>query len=189
MVPDDTETAFDWLSLDDDESVVWQGKPHQSSLVPALVVGVPLSLVLIGIPILVAAYLQRENTAYVVATDALYRKSGVLSRSVQRVDFGKVQNTTYSQGFFGQRFGYGTVDVSTAGGAGVELAFESVPEPKRVQELINRRVKDDTPDRPADKAAVLDEILAELRAMRTAMEGEEGRAAIDDEPDELADEP
>lgn len=139
MVSEEVEAVFDWLSLDDNESVVWQGKPHESSLVPALVVGIPLSLVLVGIPIIVTAYLQRENTAYVVTTDALYRKSGVLSRSVQRVDFGKVQNTTYSQGFFGQQFGYGTVDISTAGGAGVELAFESIPESKRVQGLIKSK--------------------------------------------------
>jgi uncharacterized membrane protein YdbT with pleckstrin-like domain len=154
-------------------------------------VGIPLSLVLIGIPIVVSAYLQRENTAYVVTTDALYRKSGVLSRSVQRVDFGKVQNTTYSQGFFGRQFGYGTVDVSTAGGAGVELAFESVPEPKRVQELVNRRVKDDDPDRPTDKAAVLDEVLAELRAIRAAVEGDgrESQVAAGDGTDDASGEP
>jgi len=30
-----------------------------------------------------------------------YKKTGVLSRDVQRIDFGKVQNTSYSQGFFG----------------------------------------------------------------------------------------
>ncbi|MFC7177323.1 PH domain-containing protein [Halosegnis marinus] len=169
----DTEGTFDWLSLDEGEEVVWQGIPHKSSLVPALVVGVPLSLVLVGVAIIAAAYLQRENTEYVVTTDALYRKSGVFSRNVQRVDFGKVQNTTYTQGFFGKQFGYGTVGISTAGGAGVELSFDSVPDPKDVQERINKRVKGDGRDEAGDKEAVLDEILDELRAIRTAMEEEE----------------
>lgn len=168
----DTEGSFDWLSLDEGEEVVWQGIPHKSSLVPALVVGVPLSLLLVGIVIIATAYLQRENTEYVVTTDGLYRKSGVFSRNVQRVDFGKVQNTTYTQDFFGTRFGYGTVGISTAGGAGVEISFDSVPNPKDVQELINKRVKGGGSDAPEDKEAVLDEILQELRAIRAVMEEE-----------------
>lgn len=169
--PDASQT-FDWLTLDDDETVVWAGKPHQSSLIPALVIGIPLSILIVGLVIIASAYLQRENTEYVVTTDALYRKSGILSRSVQRVDFEKVQNTSYSQGFFGQQFGYGNIEVSTAGGSGVEMAFQSVPEPKDVQELINRRVKGEKREGPEDKAAVLDEILDELRAIRTAVETE-----------------
>lgn len=163
-------TQFDWISLDDDEEVVWADTPHKSSLVPALVVGVPLALVFVGIPIIVGAYLHRENTEYVVTNRALYRKSGIISRNVQRVDLGKVQNTTYSQGFFGQQFGYGSVEVSTAGGSGVELTFDSISDPKRVQELINTQTKDDSSDHPEDKAAVLDEILTELRAIRVAVE-------------------
>jgi len=55
------------------------------------------------------------------------------SRDVQRIDFGKVQNTSYSQGFFGSRFGYGNVDISTAGGSGIEMQFRSVPEPREIQ--------------------------------------------------------
>ena len=166
-----SKTQFDWISFDDDEEVVWADTPHESSLVPALVVGVPLVFVLVGIPLIIGAYLNRENTEYVVTNRALYRKSGIISRNVQRVDFGKVQNTTYSQGFFGQQFGYGTVEVSTAGGSGVELTLDSIPEPKRVQELINKQAREDGSDRPDDKDAVLDEILTELRAIRAAIEG------------------
>nr|WP_255196727.1 PH domain-containing protein [Halorarius litoreus] len=172
MASTDSPTEFDWLTLDDDEDLVWSGKPHESSLIPALVVGIPLSIVLVGILIIVASYLTRENTEYVVTTDALYRKSGILSRSVQRVDFEKVQNTSYSQGFFGRQFGYGNIDISTAGGAGVEMAFQSVPDPKAVQELINRRVKGGKREAPEDKAAVLDDIVEELRAIRAAVESQ-----------------
>jgi membrane protein YdbS with pleckstrin-like domain len=166
MVPDTADASFDWLTLDEGEELVWHGKPHRSSLVPALVVGIPLSVVLVGLFVIASAYITRENTEYVVTTEALYRKSGVLSRNVQRVDFGKVQNTTYSQGFFGKQFGYGNVEISTAGGAGVELSFDSVPNPKAVQERINARVKRDDGEAREGKAAVLDEILAELRAIR-----------------------
>lgn len=159
---------FDWLTLEDDEEVVWSGKPHEYSLIPALVVGIPLAILLVGVVVIAAAYLQRENTVYVVTTDGLYAKTGVFSRDVQRIDFDKVQNISYSQDLFGTRFGYGNVDVSTAGGAGVEMRFRQVPDPKAVQERVNALSKEARGgDRdPEGKAAILDDILAELRAIR-----------------------
>ncbi|MFC7069058.1 PH domain-containing protein [Halobaculum lipolyticum] len=167
--------GFDWLSLDPEEDVVWTGKPHSMSLVPALVIGIPLSLVLIGIPLIASAYLSRENTEYVITTEALYKKRGVLSRDVKRVGFEKVQDTSYTQGFFGTQFGYGDVDISTAGGAGVELSFDSVGDPKRIQELVNERIRardgrGDAGDGEETTGDVLDDILTELRAIRSAVE-------------------
>jgi uncharacterized membrane protein YdbT with pleckstrin-like domain len=168
---------LEWLTLDEDETLVWSGKPHESSLIPALIVGVPLSIILIGLVIIGAAYLYRENTRYVVTTDALYRKSGVLSRDVQRIDFGKVQNTSYNQGFFGARFGYGNVDISTAGGSGVEMQFQSVPEPRHIQETINKRVKaqrgNSTREAGETKSDVLADILDELRAIRETIDAQQ----------------
>jgi len=150
---------------------------HESSLIPALVVGLPLALILIGLLIIAGSYLQRENTQYVVTTDGLYKKTGVLSRDVQRIDFGKVQNTSYSQGFFGSRFGYGNVDISTAGGSGIEMQFRSVPEPREIQELINKRVKgsrgEPTTESGETKRDVLDEILGELRAIRSTLDAQQ----------------
>ncbi|QLG27269.1 PH domain-containing protein [Halorarum halophilum] len=166
--------GFDWLSLESGEEVVWTGIPHRLSLVPALAIGIPLSLVLIGIPIVVSAYLRRENTEYVLTTEALYKKRGVFSRDVKRVGFEKVQDTSYTQDFFGTQFGYGTVEISTAGGAGVELSFDNVPKPKRVQELVNARIRSGEGRRSdgESKTDVLADILTELRAIRTAVEGE-----------------
>jgi len=167
-----TETpAFDWLALDDGETVVWSDTPHRLSLVPAFLVGIPLSLVLVGIPLVVGSYLSHTNTNYVVTDAALYRKTGVLSRSVQRIEFDKVQDTSYRQSFFGAQFGYGTVDVSTAGGTGVEMSFANVENPQALQRRINERVRTDRDDEEEGKAAVLDDILAELRVIRSAVEG------------------
>ncbi|WP_101297608.1 PH domain-containing protein [Halegenticoccus soli] len=176
----DADTPLDWLTLDDDEEVLWASTPHRYSLVPELAVGIPLSLVLIGIPIVVAAYLRYRNTNYVVTTSGLYRKTGILSRDVQKVGFDKVQNISYTQTALGAYLGYGDVDVSTAGSAGVELRFRSVPDPAAVQELIGRRTDRRDERETADgKAAVLDEILDELRAIRRTLEAD-GAATVED---------
>ena len=164
--------GFDWLSLDDDEQVLWNGKPLMKSIYPALAVGIPLSIALIGIPIIIGAYLNIKNTDFVVTTQGLYKKTGVISRSVQKIGFDKVQNISFSQGFFGTQFGYGNIEVSTAGGSGVEMRFRSIEEPKNVQELINKHIKKDK-EGGSDSVSendILMEILKELKKTRKAVE-------------------
>jgi len=186
-VPD--ETTYDWLTLDDDEAVIWAGEPHFYSIVPALIFGVPLVLVLIGIPIVVGSYLSRENTVYLLTNEGLYHKSGILSRDVQKIEFEKVQNTAFSQGPLGNYVGYGNVDISTAGGDSVEMRFRAVPDPKAVQGTIKQEIRKtrgsgrSEDDETRDTDAVLDDILTELRAIRTALEAED----IDVETDQRVD--
>ncbi|ELZ49203.1 hypothetical protein C463_00010 [Halorubrum californiense DSM 19288] len=166
------DVDLDWLSLEDDEEIRWASTPHKYSLVPALVVGIPLSLVLIGIPIVAASYLQYKNTNYVVTNKGLYSKRGILSRDVKQIGFEKVQNISYSQSAIGSSLGYGSVEVSTAGGSGVELQFRSIPDPASVQELISREIdtrQRGSADGATDTDDVLDEILVELRAIRSAV--------------------
>ncbi|MFC7324412.1 PH domain-containing protein [Halorubrum rutilum] len=168
---DTVDIDLDWLTLEDGESILWASTPHRYSVVPAFIVGIPLSLVLIGLPVLAAAYLQYRNTNYVVTNRGLYSKRGILSRDVQQIGFDKVQNTSYSQSALGSSFGYGSVDVSTAGGSGVELQFRSIPDPASVQELIAREV-DRRQGSERDSTAeddVLNEILRELTAIRRAV--------------------
>jgi uncharacterized membrane protein YdbT with pleckstrin-like domain len=167
--PSTDSPSLDWLTLDDDEELLWSSRPHRSSLVPAFVVGIPLSFVLIGIPILVGAYLTYQNTHYVVTDAGLYKKTGILSRDVQKIGFDKVQNTSYSQTAIGGYFGYGNVDISTAGGSGVEMRFRSVPDPADVQQRINKRIKSKEPATD-DKSEVLEDVLDELRAIRVELE-------------------
>jgi uncharacterized membrane protein YdbT with pleckstrin-like domain len=177
-----TDLDLEWLTLEDGESIQWASTPHKYSLVPAFIIGIPLSLVLIGIPLLVGSYLQYTNTNYVVTNRGLYSKRGILSRDVQQIGFDKIQNISYSQSALGSSFGYGSVDISTAGGSGVELKFRSIPDPASVQELIAREVDDrEQGDGEAgtDADDVLDEILHELRAIRRELSESDGDDPVD----------
>ncbi len=173
------ERDLEWLSLEDDEEIVWVGGPDRRTLLPTLAIGIPLSIVLIGILIIVGEYLRIRNTVYVITDGAVYRKTGVLSRDVKRIDHEKVQDISYSQSALGSTFGYGTVQLTTAGGAGVEMAFRSVPDPRTVQQRISEQVGRHR-DPGQGEGDVLEEILTELRAIRTAVEGS-------DEPGEVPD--
>lgn len=205
--PSDREPApttdLEWLSLDETESVLWAGGPDRRTILPAASLLVLPVLALAGVsiepvvgllaaaglslvvaPIVGLTVLHVRTTDYVVTTSGLYEKRGVLSRDVTRIDFEKVQNTAYNQSAVGRRLGYGTVDVSSAGGSGVEMQFRSIPNPREIQQLISSRVTPGRSDSSTNGTeAVLEEILTELRAIRRTLEdGADGRAR--DQPSE-----
>jgi len=160
---------FDWLSLDKEEEVLWSGEPIMKSIYPAILTGVVLFP--LAPFIIIPAYLYKKNTDFVVSSEGLYKKTGVLSRNVQKIGFDKVQNISFSQGVFGKYFGYGNVEISTAGGSGIEMRFGSIEDPKEVQQLINRQIKTDRGDSRSDEGgATLDQLLEEMKKMRKAVE-------------------
>lgn len=168
-------TKFDWLSLDDNEEVLWSGEPLMKSIYPAIAVGVPLIPVLgLGFLVMIGAYLNIKNTDFVVTQEGLYKKTGVLSRSVQKIGFEKVQNISFSQGVFGNYFGYGNVEISTAGGSGIEMRFNSIEDPKKIQQLINKRIKhgkkEDSDQIGSSDIKLLQEILGELKEINQKLE-------------------
>lgn len=140
---------FDWLSLDDNEKILWSGRPKIQKI--------------IGI----------RFTDYVVTSEGLYRKSGIFSRSVQKIGFEKVQNISFSQGILGKQFGYGNIEISTAGGSGIEMRFMSIEDPREVQGLINKRIKHekgDNSNKDVDQTQILQDILGELKDINKKME-------------------
>lgn len=172
----------EWMARGADETVVWTGRPRIQTILPAVVVGVvafagataaavlsdaPLVGVvgIVGLAVPLWSYARVTNTRFAVTDRALYRKTGVLSRSVQRVSLDRVQNSTFTQGITGAMFGYGTVSVEAAGGGRIQ--FEATDDPRAVREIIDRRLGDEgIPGSVEQWSAVLDEV----RSLRTALE-------------------
>lgn len=76
---------------------------------------------------------------YVVTTDEIYKKSGLISRSVQSTRLADIQNTSFSQPMLGRLGSYGTVNIYTAGTAGREIGFEKVKNPNLVVSKITEQ--------------------------------------------------
>jgi len=178
----------EWLSLDPDEAVVWVGEPSMSSMIGTIVTGVLLIPVLIGILILAAtpfSYFSIKNTDFVVTNKSLYVKKGVLSTNIETVDLNKIQNTEYSQSFWGKQLGYGNIEISTAGSSGTDITFRAIENARAIRERISELSAgagtggSGEDDERADRAQ-LEELVSELRATRQALErveakmGEEG---------------
>ncbi|WP_226010693.1 PH domain-containing protein [Halomicrobium salinisoli] len=178
--------APEWLSLEDGEAIQWVGQPTTLRLVGTVVAGVVTIPLLIGVFILLALpfqYLQIDHTDYVVTNRSLYVKTGILSTNIESVDLDRIQNTEFTQSFWGTRLGFGTIEISTAGSGGADITFDDVEDARSVREELTRvqrafaegggRASGGTGGSGGRRAASeeqLDELVAELRATREALE-------------------
>ena len=182
-VPGESDDA-DWLLLDGDESVTWAAGPRLTTILPSVGLGLALVaaglalgylidprlalLALVGVAPPVASYLAVTNTRFVVTSEALYAKRGVVGRDVDRVPLTKVQNSSFSQGVAGRFIGYGSVTFEEAGGSG--LRFYRIEDPQGIRRFVDRRAGRETraeiPGTPEQWAAVLDEVRALRGAFR-----------------------
>jgi len=188
--PDDSATDAaaevpEWLSLDDGEEIQWSGEPVPVSIVGTAVWGVLLTVVLIGFLILLTlplAWLSIKNTDYVITNKALYVKKGVASTNIESVGRDKIQNTEYSQSFWGKQFDFGSIEVSTAGSSGAQITFQNISDARSVREKItslsneytaeSRRSSAEGDDSSTASSTTnsMDDLVEELRATREAME-------------------
>jgi len=169
-----TQRDLDWLEKETGEEIIWRGKPHKNSLYPAFAIGIVLIPALgLGLLIMLFAYLNRENTDYLVTTEGIYKKTGIVGRRVKKINFDKIQDTSYTQGYFGRTFEYGNVDISTAGGSQVEMRFGSVPSPRKVQEIIGKRIHNNDKAQNTEEVSekeLLHSILEELEKLNSKIE-------------------
>jgi len=172
---------YEWLELDSDEEIVWFGEPELLGYAWLFAVGI-LMIPLFGTGLLViaAAYLDLKNTAYVITTESVFKKTGVLSRKVVDIGHENIQDTGYKQSVVGRHYGFGTVQISTAGGSGVEMSLTHVPDPLAVQSQLDRmstrKSTDENRAAQDEQASVhldgetLAELIEEMRATREAIE-------------------
>ncbi|PSP25970.1 hypothetical protein BRC64_12685 [Halobacteriales archaeon QH_10_67_22] len=187
----DTDVS-DWLSLDPGEEVQWVGGPTNLRIISTVVWGIVLIPFLLGLLILLFApltYLNIKNTDYVLTNRSLYVKEGVLSTSIETVDLDRIQNTDFTQSFWGKQLGFGTIEVSTAGSSGADISFSGVEEAREVRDRIARAQREyaggdrGTSDGTGGGGSVgqtagadqLDQVVAELRATREALERVEAK--------------
>lgn len=141
------------IPLASDESILWTGQPRVTVVLPAAIGGLALvlaglvgltvlnsvpalALVPFGLAVSIGRYLRNQRTQYVVTDYALYKKTGVFSRTVSQAALTTVQNSAYSQSLTGSLFGYGAVEFEIAGGG--SFAYRTITNPQAVRALVDR---------------------------------------------------
>ncbi len=148
------------IELRSGEEEVYQGHPSWRALAGFYVIGLLVALgvflicfflvdsqflaVLLGLGlaalVLVAGYLRRVATNYLITSQRLRISRGVVRRRVQETRLDRVQNVNFDQSVLDRMLRVGTVDFDTAGSDDSEFRFEWVNDPEGVVRAVNDAV-------------------------------------------------
>lgn len=139
------------MELHPGESIVFEGHPSWRGIIGFYAKGALVALVggaiayfvesttagllvfaaIFGVALL-AGFVKRIATSYVISTERLHIRRGILSKRVQQTSIDRVQNVNTSQSMIERLLRVGKVDFDTAGTDDSEFAFADVADPDEV---------------------------------------------------------
>lgn len=110
-------------------------------LVSGFVLGAVVAAVLVAL-LLAFGLVKRMSTTYLVSTQRLYIRRGLLSKRVQQTRIDRVQNVNTEQSLRERILRVGTVDFDTAGSDDSEFRFVGIADPGAVVTAVDRAQRD-----------------------------------------------
>jgi uncharacterized membrane protein YdbT with pleckstrin-like domain len=145
------------VDLHPGEEIVFQGHPSWRSVLRFYIIGVAIAAaaaalgalisgtgIAVGAAVAVVAivllvgFLKRIGTLYVITTERLHIRRGILSRRTQETRIQRVQNVNTDQSLFERLLQVGTVDFDTAGTDDSDFTFFGVADPREVVIAVDR---------------------------------------------------
>jgi uncharacterized membrane protein YdbT with pleckstrin-like domain len=145
------------MDLHEGEEIVFAGHPSWRAVLLFYLAGVAIAAaaaaigalasgtgiaVLAGVVVLAIVLLvglvKRKATRYVITTERLHIRRGILSKATQETRVQRVQNVNTEQSLFGRILQVGTVDFDTAGTDDSEFRFVGVANPSEVVRAVDR---------------------------------------------------
>ena len=145
------------MELHSGERLVFEGHPSWRAVLRFYVIGV----ILVGVAVAIGALasgtgvaigagavallilvlvglVKRSAIHYVITTERLHIRRGILAKSTQETRIERVQNVNTKQSLFERLLQVGTVDFDTAGTDDSEFRFVGVSNPKEVVRAVDR---------------------------------------------------
>jgi uncharacterized membrane protein YdbT with pleckstrin-like domain len=145
------------MDLHPGEEMVFDGHPSWRGVLSFYIKGAAAALVLavvaffidgIGLAIavfavlfaiaVVAGLIKRQATRYVITTERLHIRHGILSKATQETRVQRVQNVNTEQRLVDRLLRVGTVDFDTAGSDDSEFRFVGVASPDEVVRAVDK---------------------------------------------------
>lgn len=107
------------------------------ALIGSVALGVIVGAALIAL-VIVAGLIKRTATVYMVSSQRLYIRRGILAKRVQQTRIDRVQNVNTDQTLLNRMLRVGTVDFDTAGTDDSEFRFVGIARPDEVVSAVDR---------------------------------------------------
>lgn len=141
-------------------------------------------LILVAVLNLVVVYVRWRTTDFVLTSDRLVTRSGVLSRQTREIPLERINDLACHQSFFERFIRAGDLMIESAGERGQEV-FPNVADPFAVQNTIHRAMESAANPRPANRADSIPEQIEKLDELR--QRGVISQAEFDDKKRRLLD--
>jgi uncharacterized membrane protein YdbT with pleckstrin-like domain len=92
--------------------------------------------------VVIFGFVKRMATTYMVTTQRLYIRRGLLSKHMQQTRIDRVQNVNTAQSLRDRLLRVGTVDFDTAGTDDSEFRFVGIADPSDVVAAVDRAQRD-----------------------------------------------
>jgi uncharacterized membrane protein YdbT with pleckstrin-like domain len=107
------------------------------ALAASTALGIVAFAVLFAVMVLVG-FVRRMATNYMITSQRLYIRRGILSKSEQQTRIDRVQNVNTNQTLVQRMLFVGTVDFDTAGTDDSEFRFVGVSSPGKIVQAVDR---------------------------------------------------
>jgi uncharacterized membrane protein YdbT with pleckstrin-like domain len=148
------------MDLHPGEEIVFEGHPswrgvlsfYVYGILASVIVGIVVGLVAGSVPgsivavvgivaVVLGGLVKRIATHYVVTTQRLRIRRGILAKKVQQTRLDRVQNVNTDQRFIDRVLRVGTVDFDTAGTDDSDFTFRGIANPDEVVAAVDRALR------------------------------------------------
>lgn len=102
-------------SLLSNERVLHQARISVWSMFPLILLGVILTPIMIGLVLLIMAYVRYKTTELAVTSQRVVVKTGLISRNIIEINMAKVESVEVTQTVLGRLFDFGSLSISGTG--------------------------------------------------------------------------
>ncbi|MBP7510007.1 MAG: PH domain-containing protein [Prolixibacteraceae bacterium] len=122
---------------DEPEKILWEGRPsHLYYLVSYIISVLLIPAYGLGLLLLLYFLLDRHCKVFTTTNKRVRSKTGIISRSIHEVSIKDIRSVNLQQGILERLFGLGSINIGSAGTAGIEVSFKGVINPTMVKEKI-----------------------------------------------------
>lgn len=124
------------------ETVLWEGYPSHLYYLVDYIIGGLLILsvfgIVIGLIVIGYAILAQRSKRFTITSQRVTSTEGIFSRNVHEVVIKDIRNINFKQNIIERLVGLGSIEVGTAGTAGIEVRFAGIPESQKVKDMISK---------------------------------------------------
>ena len=125
------------LQADQSEETLWEGNPSHYYFLGAYIIGGILVLAYgLGLIIIIWALLNKTSRVFTITNKRIKSKGGIIARSTREVTLKDIRSINLKQNIIERLFNLGTIEIGSAGTAGIEVTFRGIPKAPKIKNMV-----------------------------------------------------